>query len=209
MSSARRATRSATLHPARATLLRDAPDPREMLARLSARAVPLEVADKSPPRFLGAELAGLLAKLPRHAQLLALWKYAGNRSVIPDLVRMVEAYWRGVAIDEGWRLSHDGNLLREMVRLALHEVVDEPVCGCCKGRREVVRSGKVVACPGCEGSGMKQYRDADYAKLLGMSRQSWAQSWAGRYERIWRGVAERAARAEDALLDKLRRELRG
>lgn len=180
----------------------------EILALLTARTGPLEVRDRTPSTFHGAEIAGLLARISEGAQLLAMVKYIGDESVMSRLIAFHSRQWEALAEEENWRLDPEEEMIRRLVWLALIEVIDEPRCRQCRGRRQIVKRTTILVCPRCHGSGREIFRGADYARTLGMSRQRW-QTWAPRYGRVLRRMEGWAAYADSELRGKLRRELRG
>lgn len=168
----------------------------ELLAHLTARAAPAEFGVKARPQFLGVEMAGMLARLSPGAQRLALFRYLDDRSVLGDLAALAA---NGLA----WQ-NHGG-----LVRVALEECLELPVCRRCQGRRSARVGARWVDCPACDGSGRGRVTQAERARRLGMSRQGFASAWSERYGRLLDGLRIWLAQLDDEIAAKLRLEFRG
>lgn len=172
----------------------------ECLSRLTARAVPWQAGVHGRPEFEGVELAGVLAGISQEAQCLAMVRYMDDRQALQALVDLL-------ASEGSWGLEAGGRL-RDLLRLAVWECTQHPLCRRCQGRRVVRVLARLAECPACGGAGHARIGDARRAALLGISRQAFGQVWSARYQRLLWDVRARVARWDDEIAAKLRRELR-
>lgn len=156
----------------------------ETLSLLTARAAPLNTISRSGSSFGGHDLAASLSGLTHDAMALAMIRYVGDSSLMPQLA--YQAWLRAVDVvnRDGWRPPRGTELVRKMTQVALYEAVERPVCGACHG------TGHLGArqCHHCQGSGAETIRDVDVARALDMKRDTYCKTWKLRYESIRRDI---------------------
>lgn len=126
------------------------------------------------------------------ARLLLRVKYGGGETLAKGLAdEFVTALERGMmahivelAAPQKWKVPRE-NFVRDLGRLALAEHISPKLCPECHGRGSRITRRKLVKnCPRCEGKGRITYSDTYRASLMGVSKQSWGQTWRARYRAI-------------------------
>ena len=133
-----------------------------------------------------AEIAGLLAGLPVEARDLALAKYAGCVDSERLLIARVRTWAAGVAVKEQWDIERGKPVLCNLSALAVFEVVRPNRCGTCKG----TGYKGVRICPTCNGAGMGKLAGVAIAAACELSAMEFSRHWRGRYELVYRHVAD-------------------
>ena len=162
----------------------------ELLAFLTAKTQRFQVSPGGIPTLTPEDIAHALGliKIPE-AALYARVKYAGD----PGLEKLALAIRRWALLrkaNAAWRIPRKDFLL-DIARLVVWEDIDPHTCTTCFGRAEVrPKSGPVILCNACRGTGRQQIRDCDRARLVGLSRSSWSDPWADRCREIQIGTVD-------------------
>jgi hypothetical protein len=153
---------------------------RELISSLTVRSpspdsIRLGRSDLSPHDIAAAMTLG---NCERPHALLLLAKYAGDFSVVEELVRdFVTITLRGAPLPD----LPDG--LRRLVMAAtlaeclLWENIATNVCASCGGTQEAVVDSKLLLCPDCAGLGRKFLGERALARRLAISRYKYRGDW--------------------------------
>lgn len=109
------------------------------LARLATKSLSLEATSRATDgSALTVDLiAGCLAGLPEHVDLILRAKYAGDAYAQTKLVRMLTDQWT-----------------RDVAFVAVYDSVTPNLCPECLGRMTKHINDLIVECPACNGTGM-------------------------------------------------------
>jgi hypothetical protein len=159
-------------------------------------------------QLTNVEIAGVLAGIPRTAQLFALYRYCGDGSVRDELARY--AYLRSITVakDCNWDIPRGFSFVKALTRLGMLESIDLPICKCCLGRQFVFFDAKIVECPICNGTGRLNMSNRDRFEYAGINRDMWYRKWMDRYALILRELVIWSVDLDNAIVAKLQRELR-
>ena len=167
--------------------------PGELLAKVTARAVPLEHFASGHGRLTHDDILHALGLVSHNgATLLIRVKYCHQTELLSDLDLF---FWHAVvnkAIEQQWpypRKMVGKEFFRNMGRLALSENIQPGICLECGGTGKQIADSKLIDCPPCRGSGKSSHPDSARARLLDMPYMSWKNTWAERYKHI-QGIAD-------------------
>lgn len=162
-------------------------DPRELLALLTTRVQRFAVAPGGIPAITADDIAHALGMIQHDtARLYARVKYAGEvryAEGVAGAIRSQLIRSRMIDCDLGkiWRVPRPDFLI-DMGYLLLAEAVDPHTCSWCDGRAEVrPETGPVIVCGACKGTGRRPMKDFDRARLMGLAKSSWSETWSQRY----------------------------
>lgn len=157
-------------------------NPRELLALLTVRIQRFQLAPGGIPNITAQDVAQALGMIHNdEARIYARVKYAGQLEYAEGLALAIRRHIMTRKLDSGWRIPHP-NFLLDMSFMMLAEAVDPHTCTWCDGRAEVrPETGPVIQCGACNGSGRREIRDGDRARLMGISKSSWSDPWGERY----------------------------
>jgi hypothetical protein len=158
-------------------------DPQELLGLLTARVQRFHLAPGGIPKLTPQDVAHALGMIHNdQARLFARVKYAGQLQYVDGLALHIRKLMLDRAMDELWRI-HRKDFCLSMAYLMLAESIDPMCCTWCNGRAEVKpEHGPVILCDACNGSGRRRLRELDRARLLGVTRQVWNNTWVDRYK---------------------------
>ena len=183
-------------------------DPRELLALLTAKIQRFQVAPGGIPAITPEDMAHTLGIIYNdNARLYARLKYCGESTYGEGLALCIRRHIMNKKLDGSWRVPRKEFLL-ELSYLILAEAVDPNVCSWCKGRGEVApETGPVITCGGCQGGGRKAgpMLESDRARLLGLTRQAWNNTWSDRYKEV---QAETVDKWEEVVRAAIKKRLR-
>ena len=169
-------------------------NPGELLAKVTARAVPLEQAISGFGRFTPEDILHSLGLIPHSGAVLLLRvKYCGQTEFIQDLDIHFWTTIGDLALHEKWPypIRFKGReFYRNMGRMALSETISCKTCMGCGGTgKNLTPEGKVIDCTDCHGNGRKSPSDRSRARLMEMPWETWRQGWNERYRQI-QGIAD-------------------
>jgi len=186
-------------------------DARELLALLTTRIQRFSVTSGGVPAITADDVAHVLGLIAHDgARLYARVKYAGDMRYADGLAQAIRSQLIRTRMLEGelgkmWRVPRPDFLL-DIARLIVAEAVDPHTCTWCDGRAEVrPENGAVIMCDACAGTGQRRIRDADRARLIGIAKSSWSETWSARYRDA---QIETVDRWEDMIHRALRTRLR-
>jgi hypothetical protein len=164
----------------------------EYLGLLTAGVAKWEPAIGTFNALRASDIAQALALVKNtHARLLMRIKYAGEDRTDDFETQFLSALERGMlghivelAAPKRWKVPRE-NFLRDLGRLALAEHIAPKLCPKCQGRGAVMlRRQLKKVCDRCNGGGRVTISDAERARLLGVSKEAWHQSWRERYRAV-------------------------
>ena len=168
----------------------------------------------------------VLGLISDDAALFVGFKYAAALSMNEVLACSDHAYDAMLRPDDDWtvtrlkylhhvmrtraeRISEEGNWrprdaarVDVMAECALAESIGTAVCSKCKGTRHTKKSGLLVECRSCGGSGKRVISNRGYAQMVGLDEKSWRDRWHWRYDGLinitveWELEAVRAVKRE-------------
>lgn len=153
----------------------------EALAKLTARAAPLDAISRggSTPST-GQATAAALSGLSEHAMALAMVRYVGDVSPMPQLAYAAWLRAVDVANRDGWRPPRGSEIVRKMAKAAIFEAIEPHRCGACNGTGYL----SARACHRCGGTGNEPIRDATLAQALGVDKSNYSRTWKPRYQAV-------------------------
>ena len=169
-------------------------NPGELLAKVTAKAAPLEQSISAFGRFTQSDILHSLGLIPHSGAVLLLRvKYCGQQEFLQDLDIHFWTTIGDLALYEKWPypIKFKGReFYRNMGRIALAELIEPRICLHCAGTALFInQESKLVDCPECNGSGKARNTQRSRARLLGMPWQTWNNTWQDRYRQI-QGVAD-------------------
>ena len=170
-------------------------NPGELLAKVTARAVPLEHAISGFGRFTSEDILHSLGLIPHSGAVLLLRvKYCQQTEFLQDLDIYFWTTIGDLAFQERWPypIKFKGKeFYRNMGRIALSELIAPHICLECGGTAiEITSEGRLQDCIPCRGTGRSKHSDRSRARLIGMPWQTWSQGgWSDRYRQV-QGIAD-------------------
>ena len=166
----------------------------ELLARVTARAAPLEQSISGFGRFTTDDILHSLGLIPHSGAVLLLRvKYCQQTEFLQDLDIHFWTTIGDLALSERWPypIKFKGQeFYRSLGRLALVETISHHVCMLCGGTtKNLTDEGKVIDCPECHGTGRKKPSERFRARLIGMPYETWRYGWTDRYKQV-QGIAD-------------------
>ena len=168
-------------------------NPAELLAKVTARAVPLEPSISSFGRLTTNDILHALGLIAHPgAVLLVRVKYCQQSELLSDLDLR---FWQATvnkALEHNWpypRKMEGKEFFRNMGRLALSENIQPGICLECGGTGKAILNDLLADCPPCRGSGRSSHPEASRARMLDMPYMTWKNTWAERYRHI-QGIAD-------------------
>lgn len=165
----------------------------ELLAKVTARAVPLEQSASAFGRYTQEDVLHALGLIAHPtASILIRVKYCHQTELLPDLDLY---FWQATvnkALEQGWsypRKMEGKEFFRNIGRLALSENINPNICLECGGTGKAILNDLLSDCLPCRGSGRSSHPEAARARLIGMPYMSWKNTWADRYRHI-QGIAD-------------------
>lgn len=158
-------------------------DTKELLGLLTARVQRFHLAPGGIPKLTAQDVAHALGMIHNdQARLFGRAKYAGEYQYVEGLALYIRRQMLDRALEENWRI-HRKEFCLSMSYLMLSEAIDPMCCSWCNGRAELKpETGPVIVCDACNGSGRRRVRELDRARLLGVTRQIWNNTWVDRYK---------------------------
>jgi hypothetical protein len=167
-------------------------DPRELLARLTAKPQHFAQAPGGVTYLDQIDLAHVLGKIKHpYAKLYARVKYADQKVFADELaIGLRQEVCSKLQIGQ-WRIprNKDGyprkDFILDLCRLALFESIDPGICMHCGGwGSELNDNGKIDPCRMCKSSGRYKIMEIDRAISMQLTKQSWGTPWGPRYREI-------------------------
>ena len=159
----------------------------EILSRLTVSAVNVEnVSYGGKPELTRTEVAALLVGATKPVEYLGYAKYILDYSRIYLLANHVYVWAAGVAAEEGWRITSGQPIVRKISWLVVSETIDPNTCIRCHGNGCLASR----TCTHCHGSGQKSISDAERARFIGVSRQTYRQCWRYKYLDVYNYVQD-------------------
>jgi hypothetical protein len=170
-------------------------------AMLNAKGIDYQGTGGGIPTITPEMVAASLAAAPLGASALIRTKLGDERSravLVSALIeRLVEETEK-----RRWGLSDKGVLYIEGIARTASMLYTTPMfCYRCRGRGDIKkRTGLVVPCPSCEGTGAKVLSEREIAKRCGIPWANWCGPWADRYQLAlsilseWEDEADRATK---------------
>lgn len=194
----------------------------ELLARLKPKAPRYEPSVAGGVSDLAnVDIAAALSGSSLAGYYLALFKYVGDRTVLPQLERhwysdvmtygyakgwwsddqhaQLSRYWNRWGDISGDRYTDFCKLVMRLVRLVLGEVIRESVHSTCNGTGVYQRN----VCNGCRGTGKKPLVVSEMLTLLQITRYEYNKRW----EHIVKTLIHRGYQINDDTLHNVRRKL--
>lgn len=164
-------------------------NPAELLAKVTARAAPLEVLPSAFQRITPEDVVHALGMIKHDgASLLIRIKWAGQSEFVQDLDIKFWISVVNLANSEHWPYPEKlkgKEFYRNMGRLALAENINPNICLECGGSSiQITPAGKLEECSPCRGTGRSQHSDRSRARLLGMPWETYRHLWNERYRKI-------------------------
>ena len=157
----------------------------EILSRLTVSAVNVEnVSYGGKPELTRTEVAAMLVGATKPVEYLGYAKYILDYSRIYLLANHVYVWAAGVAAEEGWKITRGQPIVRKMSWLVVSETIRPDICVRCHGNGYLASR----TCTRCHGSGHKAISDAERARFIGLSRQTYKQCWRMRYQNVYNYV---------------------
>lgn len=150
------------------------------------------------PKITMEDVAGACAGMSRHAYLYALAKFCLDESVLPELRRANRQMVAHKAGMESWRC--EPSMVLGVADLALDEALVPRGCKRCGGAG---LQHNQRPCPSCGGKGRLGIGGGNGASALGISRQSWSQTWRRRVD----GVVSDLLELDDDISRHIRRRV--
>ena len=138
-----------------------------------------------PPVFSPEDAAFALSGLERGPYLLGRLVWAGDESVIDELLRVVLREASKLKEVRRWDIRQRPGQIRDLARVAVLDLLATTICKDCDGDGQVFSK----ACPHCGATGYRRISDAERAKAFGVPRQNWKR-WRDRYHTIYGLIAE-------------------
>ena len=164
-------------------------NPGELLARVTARAAPLEQAISGFGRYTPEDILHSLGLIPHSGAVLLLRvKYCAQTEFLQDLDIHFWTTIGDLSLQERWPypIKFKGqSFYRNMGRMALSECISAKTCMDCGGTgKDLTTQGKVIDCEDCHGTGRRNASDRSRARYIGMPWETWRQGWNDRYRQI-------------------------
>lgn len=157
-------------------------DARELLAKLAPHGIPLgAVSLGGIPALTAHDVAAAIgmAHLSPFQSTLMRVKYCGDETCFLDLRVIWYLLVHDLGMQLGWpRPNANGPAWMILAFVSLLEHCDPRRCHVCKGAKEITIDAKVIQCQTCKGSGLRAISERKLAKLAGVSRQTWEQSFS-------------------------------
>lgn len=160
----------------------------------------------NPDTLRPSDIAAGLSGLPAGVSATVLLKHCHDPASVRPLYAhllntagklAVEQRWKGYRANE----KPAAKMLESMVRLAIDELMRSGVCPSCRGSKRSVNDKR--ACQRCGGTGRQNYSDRERARMVGMPRTTWRDTWARRYEQIYSVANSWDKRAERHVVRKV------
>jgi hypothetical protein len=167
-------------------------------AMLNAKGIDYSASGGGIPTITPEMVAASLAAAPPGACALIRAKL-GDRRSRSSLMALLTDRMMEEAEKRIW--ANDLQYIRGIVDTAIALYIAPPFCSRCKGRGEIKqRTGLVVSCPSCDGTGAKVLSEKEIAKRCGIPWAHWCGPWADRYQLAlsilseWEDEADRATK---------------
>jgi hypothetical protein len=165
---------------------------------LTAKGIDYSASGGGIPTITPEMVAASLAAAPPGACALIRAKLGDKKSFL-DLTSWLSERLLDEAEKRRWG---DGPMyIVGVVDTAVALYIAPPFCSRCKGRGDIKkRTGLVVPCPSCEGTGAKVLSEREIAKRCGIPWANWCGPWADRYQLAlsilseWEDEADRATK---------------
>jgi hypothetical protein len=166
----------------------------ELLAKVTAKAVPFEQAISGFGRFTSEDILHSLGLIPHSGAVLLLRvKYCGQKEFVQELDIHFWTTIGDLALQERWPypIRFKGKeFYRNMGRIALSELIEPRVCLECGGTAiQITPEGRLIDCVPCRGTGRSNHSDRSRSRLIGMPWETWRQGWNDRYKQV-QGIAD-------------------
>ncbi|MCX4025125.1 hypothetical protein H0A36_30130 [Endozoicomonas sp. SM1973] len=158
-----------------------------VMALLAHGSINYEGVPGGTPQLTAEDVAGALGmgNLPREAYLLGLLKYAGDKTVLHELDRLVQEYVIRVGVREGWREPWPKEKKKSLFfflqfsRQMINEVLNENICKTCNGTGIYQHKSVTRKC-NCN-NGKKELNKSGLAKNCCIAYKNWHNTWHSRY----------------------------
>ena len=135
------------------------------------------------PAITPEDVAACLGQIPIPGPALLVRAMAGDDTCLHPLSQTFGQHLAHLAMLKHWKTGptfwHHFDGLRDCV---LHFYLTPDTCKRCHGHGSVTLTTKqVITCPLCEGIGRKEPADLHKARIAGIPRASWEDTWADRY----------------------------
>lgn len=169
-------------------------NPKELLSLLTARVQRFHLAPGGTPALIAEDIAHALGMIKNdEARIYARVKYCEQFEYAEGVALAIRRFIMQKKLEASWRIPRPDFLL-DLSLMILAEAIDPHICPWCAGRGNLIldreqaamirggREGQNIVCELCRGSRQVRMRDIDRANLMRISKQSWSQSWKGRYQ---------------------------
>lgn len=161
-------------------------DARELLARLAPKGVDLASAggrsiDALTPNDIAAAIG--LANISELQSNLLRVRYVGDSTCWETLRRDWFLHCVSLGTDYHWKVEYGKSLYMLLSLASLLEHVQARTCRACQGVAHLLIDNVLKACPFCRGAGRKGLSDRKLAKIAGVTREVWGNTYSG-YLRI-------------------------
>ena len=132
------------------------------------------------PNITPEMVAAACRMLTRHVYLYALYKFAGQGEVVPELGYQNRIAVRHRAAMERWQVQpqHD-HQVDAFADAVLFEALTPNLCMACKGAKVNQKREKCLTCKG-SGAG-EPWSGRERAKLMGITHTAFGKTWGERY----------------------------
>lgn len=112
-------------------------------------------------------------------------RIAGDETVSQSTYDAI--YKEAIPLAKKWRCRNRSKRLTDLIKLAMFEMNQTPVCPACKGR---TYNRLHKPCYPCKGSGKYLIKDSQRARAMNMSQSTWGRVWERRYIELQQLISE-------------------